>query len=175
VTKDALLTFNGKDKEKGLVGYVDSDWASDPIDRKSVTGYVFLLYGSAISWASKKQPMVALSSTKGEYMASTHSTHEAVWLRQLLSDIGYDIPSLTNLHIDNQSAIAIARNLMFHARSKHIEVRHHFVCEKLADNTIDLIYTPTKDQVADILMKGLPLVKHERFREAMGIGVPAPH
>jgi hypothetical protein len=172
-TKDFVLEFNGNTKDKQLVGYVDSDWASDPIDRKSVTGYVFLMNGAAISWGSKKQPTVALSSTEGEYMASAQSTREAVWLRQLLTDIGQKTSTPTTLFIDNQSAIAIARNPTFHARSKHIEVRHHFVREKLADNTINLEYIPTNDQVADILTKGLPVVKHDKFRTAMGLSAPS--
>jgi hypothetical protein len=96
-------------------------------------------------------------------MASSLAAREAVYLRQFLVELGFRQIGPTSLLIDNQSAIAIARNPEFHARTKHIEVRHHYVREKLEDGVIDLQYLPTADQTADILTKALPLVKHEKF------------
>jgi hypothetical protein len=112
-----------------LHGYIDADWASDVNDRKSMSRYVFMLAGGAISWSSKKQPSVALLSTKAEYIAGAHAAKEAVWLQRLLREIWQQSEPHTpvTLFIDNQSAIAIARNPEFHNWTKHIEVRHHFL------------------------------------------------
>jgi hypothetical protein len=92
-------------------------------------GFIFMLEGAAVSWSSKKQTSVALSSTEVEYIAAAHAsdtTKEVIWLRRLLTDLGLDLDSPTTLHVDNQSAIATARNPEFHDRTKHIEIRHHF-------------------------------------------------
>ena len=152
-----------------LHGFVDADWASDVNDRKSMSGFVFMLGGAAVSWSSKKQTSVALSSTEAEYIAAAHATKEVIWLRRLLTDLGLDLNSPTTLHIDNQSAIAIARNPEFHDRTKHIEIRHHFLRQKVEGEEIHLSYIPTEDQTADVLTKGLVREKHERFSIAMGL------
>ncbi len=97
-----------------LFSYADADWASDINDRKSTSGYMFKLAGAAVSWSSKKQTSVALSSTKAKYIAGAHAAKEVVWLRQLLSELGLGTRHPTTLLIDNQSAIAIAKNPKFH-------------------------------------------------------------
>ncbi len=107
-----------------------------------------------------------------EYVAGAHAAKEAIWLRQLLSELGLDVSSHTVLCIDNQSAIAIARNLEFHDHTKHIDVHYHFLRQVVKDKSIELSYTPTGDQVADILTKDLPPVSHNKFKEAMGICCP---
>jgi len=169
-TSDWQLIFQrGAPGGTTLHGFVDADWASDVNDRKSTSGFVFMLGGAAISWSSKKQTSVALSSTEAEYIAAAHATKEVVWLRRLLTELGLDLHSSTILHVDNQSAIAIARNPEFHDRTKHIEVRHHFLRHKVEDKEIHLEYTPTEDQVADVLTKGIVREKHERFSGAMGV------
>jgi hypothetical protein len=152
-----------------LHGFVDADWASDVNDRKSTSGFVFMLGGAAISWSSKKQAAVALSSTEAEYLAGAHAAKEAVWLRRLLGELGQDTHLPTALHIDNQSAIAIARNPEFHDRTKHIDVRYHFLRHKVEAEEIELPYVPTEDQIADVLTKGLVREKHERFAKEMGL------
>ena len=105
-----------------LTGYTDADWANNLGDCKSTSSYVFKLAGGAISWSSKKQSSIALSSTKAEYIARAHPTKELVWLRRLLGNIGMPDNGPNTLCIDNQSAIAIAKNPQFHDRTKHIEV-----------------------------------------------------
>ena len=152
-----------------LLGYADANWASDVNDHKSTLGYVFTLGGGAVSWNSKKQTTVTLSSTKAEYIAGAHAAKEAVWLRQLLAELGQGTSSPTILHIDNQSAIAIAWNPEFHEHTKHIDVRYHFLWQVVDDGALELVYTPTQDQVADILTKGLPPALHIKFMRAMGI------
>ena len=152
-----------------LLGYADSNWASNVNDRKSTSGYVFTLGGGAISWSSKKQPTVALSSTKAEYIAGAHAAKEAIWLRLLLSELRQDMSSPTTLHVNNQSAMAIVRNPEFHERTKHIDVHYHYIRQVIDDGTMRLAYTLTQEQVVDILTKGLPPASHIKFTGAMGV------
>ncbi len=152
-----------------LHGYVDADWASDVNDHKSTSGFVFMLAGGAISWSSKKQGAVALSSTESEYIAGAHAAKEAIWLRQLLSNLGYGTHLPTLLRIDNQSAITIAKNPEFHDRTKHIDIRYHYLRQKYESGEIALDYTPTHAQPADVLTKGLGREKHDQFRFQMGM------
>ena len=169
-TSDWKLVYQ-RDNPNGttLKGFVDADWASDVNDRKSTSGFVFMLAGGAISWGSKKQSAVALSSTEAEYIAAAHAAKEVVWLRRLLLELKQKVEGPTILAMDNQSAITIARNPEFHDHSKHIEIRHHFLRQKIEEGELGLEYTPTGDQVADILTKGLVREKHDRFAEAMGV------
>ena len=112
---------------------------------------------------------MALSSTEAEYIAAAHATKEVVWLRRLLNELGQTTKAPTHLHIDNQSAIAIARNPEFHDRTKHIDVRYHFLRQKVENEEILLTYLPTDNQIADVLTKGLARAKHEHFSEEMGL------
>ncbi len=164
-----LILRCGASSNPTLLGYANADWASDVNDRKSTSGYVFMLGGAAISWSSKKQTSVALSSTEAEYIAGAHAAKEAVWLRQLLSELGQDMSPPTVLCIDNQSAIAITWNPEFHDRTKHIDVRYHFLQQVVDSGMVELVYTPTGEQVADVLTKGLPPTSHNKFRSIMGI------
>jgi hypothetical protein len=125
--------------------------------------------GAAISWSSKKQMSIALSSTEGEYMAITHAAKEALWIQQFLHDINLPLAEPTTLLVDNQGAIALATNPTFHAQTKHIGVRQHFIREHVENREINLEYVPTDDQVADVLTKALSYVKHSKFRIAMGL------
>ena len=152
------LADRDSSSEIHLIGWTDSDWAGDIDSRRSTTGYCFTLGSGAISWSSKKQPTVALSSTEAEYRAACSGTCEAVWLRRLLEDFGFPQGQKTTLRCDNQSCLAIARNPVFHARTKHIEVQYHFVREKLLDGTILLEYCKTEDNLADLFTKALPQV-----------------
>ena len=141
-----------------LIGKTNSDWASDLNTWRSTTGYSFTLGSRAISWSSKKHSMVALSSTEVEYRVASSGTCEAVWLCRLLEDFGFPQQQKTILWCDNQRCLALARNPMFHAQTKHIEVQYHFVREKLLDGTILLEYCKTEDNLADLFTKALPQV-----------------
>jgi len=168
-TQNLGLIYDGKRVNEDLMGFTDSDWAGDPNSRRSVSGYCFIFCGAVVSWSSKKQPTIALSSTEAEYMALTHAGKEAVFLQNLYGDIGIQITAPLFLLVDNQSAIALAENPIFHARSKHIEVRQHWIREKIEDGRIRLEYTPTSDQVADIFTKPLNAEKFVKFRDALGL------
>ena len=121
-----------KEDNSKLIGYTDSDWAGSLNDRKSTSGYIFCLGSNPISWSSRKQRSVALSSSEAEYVASSEATCEAIWLRRILSDMLQDISKPTMILCDNMSAIAMTKNPVFHARSKHIEIRHHFIREMVS-------------------------------------------
>jgi hypothetical protein len=110
-----------------LNGYVDADWGSNPNGWKSQSGYLFTLCGGVISWASKKQRVVALSSTEAEYVAASLACQEAVWLRVLLEDISFVQNKPTMIKEDNQGAIALSKNPKYHPRTKHIDIKHHFI------------------------------------------------
>ncbi|WAO96990.1 Retrovirus-related Pol polyprotein from transposon TNT 1-94 [Fusarium falciforme] len=166
------LVYQGK--LQPLLGYTDSDWAGDQETRKSTSGYVFNLGTGAISWSSKRQRTVALSSCEAEYMGQTGAAKEAVWLRSLLQELlkeYREVPELKTTVIfgDNQGAIAMSKNPQFHARTKHIDIQHHYCREKVNDGTVDFQYIPTGKQVADGLTKALPKDRFLRFREALGL------
>lgn len=152
-----------------LQGWCDADWASDIDSRRSISGYVFSLGSGAVSWSCKKQPTVALSSTEAEYRAAQLATREAVWLRRFLEEIDERQSSATIIHCDNQSCIKIAKNPVFHARTKHIEIHYHFVREKVLAGEVELRFCPTEDQVADIFTKGLSREKFQKFRTMLGV------
>ena len=139
-----------------LQAYLDTDCAGDPTDRRFTTGYCFLLGDSFISWRSKKQTVVARSSTETEYRALIVTTTKLIWLHWLLQDLGVDYSTATKLHCDNRSAIQIAHNDVFNERTKHIEINCQFIRHNLLQGTLTLQYISSQDQLADIFTKPLP-------------------
>ncbi|KAJ8715602.1 hypothetical protein PYW07_010084 [Mythimna separata] len=173
-TMDCKLTFNQNKEEKRAFGYCDSDWASDINCRRSCSGYIFLFQGAAISWCSKRQSTVALSTMEAEYMALATATQEAMWLRHLGSELNWKTtvePAVvpTIIYCDNQSAIKFAGTNSYCARSKHIDIRYHFLRERVAENEIELRYVGTQDMVADVLTKPVSQKKTEDCSVAMGL------
>ena len=151
-----------------LSGYSDASWASDLDDRRSMSGYIFLLSGAPISWRSKKQATVALSTAEAEYVALAAAAQEAVWLRNVMKGLSEKMPP-TVIHEDNQSAIAIAKNPQFHSRTKHMDIKYHFVRELVDKGTIQLSYCETGNMLADVLTKGLPAPQHNKLRVGLNI------
>ncbi|UYV69432.1 hypothetical protein LAZ67_6003595 [Cordylochernes scorpioides] len=141
-----------------LYGCVEADWGGNLADRKSQTGLVFFLAGGPIAWESKKQQTVALSSTESEYIALCEAGKEAVYLRALLDEMGFGelLNEPTVLKTDNQGAQQLARNPVHHARTKHIDIKWHYIRSICSDGLIEVVHTPTQENVADILTKGLP-------------------
>jgi hypothetical protein len=152
-----------------FIGWTDADFANDPRDRISISGYVFKLGNGAITWSSKKQNAVSLSSTEAEYTAMAHATREAVWLRNLFEELYLPQSLPTILYGDNMSALAIARDPQYHARSKHFDIKNHYIRNKIRDQTIKDIYCPTEDMIADILTKPLHKPKHWKFTTDLGM------
>ncbi len=136
-----------------MQGYCDSDWASSHSDRKSISGYVYQLNkdNSFISWKSKKQNVVALSSCEAEYIALSTCVQEALYLRKLLTCMyGRNVESSVTVGVDNQGSIALAKNPVHHQRSKHIDVRYHFIRDVVSDGVVKLYYMPTNENIADV-------------------------
>ena len=125
-TKNLCLCYSNHSSEKELFGFVDSDHASNKDTRKSTTAYVYTWAGNCISWKSQQQSVVALSSTEAEYIAATEAAKEAIWLTGLLNEI-QNTSYVPVLHIDSQSALYLCKDPVYHERSKHIDVRLHFI------------------------------------------------
>lgn len=154
-TIDHKLTFSKKESSE-LVGFCDSDWGSDINDRKSCSGYVFLWYGGAISWSSKKQHTVAFSTAEAEYMALSAACQETLWLIQLRKEL-IGSKSSTVIFCDNKSVIDLSNNPIYSARTKHIDIRHHFVRELIQKRKVELKYIETGRMTADNLTRELQL------------------
>lgn len=162
------LNYNRKSKSESVFGYCDADWAGDLDDRHSTSGYVLLLAGGAIAWLSKKQATVALSTAEAEYIALSNIAQEIAWLKNLLGEIGVDSSDPILVNEDNQSAIAMTKNVR-HSRAKHIDIKFHFVKEAIENNILKLKYCPSKENVADILTKSLPKFQFQECVSALGI------
>ena len=163
------LVYGQSKQEFEFEAFSDSDWAADKIDRRSISGNIFKLYGAPISWLSKKQQTVALSSTEAEYMAASLATQELIWLRNLLQDLSYPQDAPTTLYLDNQGSISLSKDATDHARTKHIDIRHHFIREKVVDGSIKIKYIETSKNEADLLTKGLPRPRFEELRTKIGV------
>jgi len=139
-TSGLALKYVSSDKN-ALLGYSDADWAVDVDDQHSITGNLFMMAGGAVSWMSKKQATVALSTAEAEYIALSMATQEVVWLRRLtISDLKVTQDGPTILMGDNQGSIAIARNPVSHSRTEHIDIRYHYIREDIQDGVIDLCF-----------------------------------
>lgn len=161
--------FYRKNRDFQIIGYCDADYAGCRDTRRSTTGYVFNLGSAAVSWCSKRQPTVSLSTAEAEYRAAAMAAQENTWLVQLMEDLHQPTSRATKLYCDNQSAIRIAENPVFHARTKHVEVHYHFLREKVLRGEIEMEHMNTEKQVADMFTKGLNISKFEEFRACLGI------
>ncbi|XP_020578757.1 uncharacterized protein LOC110023608 [Phalaenopsis equestris] len=162
-TIDFGLFYSSSNNFK-LVGYSDSDWAGDMDDIKSTTGFVFFIGDTAFTWMSKKQPIVTLSTCEAEYVAATSCVCHAIWLRNLLKEISLPQEEAIKICIDNKSAIALAKNPVFHDRSKHIDMRYHYIRECIERREIQVQYVKSQDQVADIFTKPLKIEDFIKMR-----------
>ena len=157
-------------EDEELIGYTDADWAGDLDDRHSTTGNIFMMGGGPVSWLSKKQAIVALSTSEAEYVALSFATQEVVWLMKLLiTDLKSTSQKPTVLMEDNQGAISIAKNPVAHARTKHIDIRYHYIREAVQNGTINLCFCPSENMIADLLTKPLPRGRFTMLRDAMGL------
>jgi hypothetical protein len=148
-----------------LIGFSDADWGGDVDTRRSTTGYVFTLAGGPVSWSSRLQPTVALSSAEAEYMAVCTATQQALYLRSLLSELGFAQENPTIIFEDNQACIALSVNRITSKRSKHIAIKYHFIREKIENREIELKYISTEHQLADIMTKPLSKPRTLKLRE----------
>lgn len=167
-TSHARLVF-GRSRDE-LVGYVDSDYAGDLDKRRSLTGYVFTIGGCAVSWKATLQSTVALSTTEAEYMAIAEACKEATWLRGLYTELCGDTSCIT-IFCDSQSAICLTKDQMFHERTKHIDVRYHYIRDVIAKGDVKVCKISTHDNPADMLTKPVPITKFELCSGLVGIKV----
>lgn len=152
-----------------LMAFTDSDYAGDIEDSRSTSGYVFMLSSGVISWSSKKQPIVTLSTTEAEFVAAATSACQAIWLKRILKELGHDEEECTNIMCDNTSTIKLSKNPVLHGRSKHIRVRYHFLRDLADEGIITLIHCGSTDQVADIMTKPLKTDAFVKLRTMMGM------
>ncbi|GAB2273823.1 hypothetical protein Dimus_039054 [Dionaea muscipula] len=152
-----------------LSGYSDSDWGGDVDGRKSTTGFLFFFGAAVFTWVSKLQPIVTLSSTEAEYVAVASCVQHGLWLRQLLKELYMEQAMSTVVNVDNQSAIAVAKNPVYHDRSKHIDVRFHFLREAITKGDVELAYVKTQFQLADLLTKPLGYQCFVKMRNMLGL------
>ena len=160
------LTFGGG--KEGLEGYMDADGALQE-HRHAISSYAFIINGGAISWSSHKQELVTLSTTEAKYVTLTHAAKEAIWLRNFIGEVFAPLTSPTTLHCNNQSAVAIATNGNFHARTKHIDICYHFIRFIIENSSLKLIYCPMDNITVDTLTKALPSLKAKHFATSLGL------
>src|SRR5277367_49418 len=168
-TIDQGITYN-ESLEMKLEFWSDANWGGEE-GKELVSGFVATIAGGSVTYSSKKQGSIALSSMESEYMALLHTLKELIWLHRFLKEIGYDVGNQNTIFCDNQSAIALAHNLEHHARTKHIDIQYHFVRNCVEDGTTRLEYCPMEDMVADGLTKALGPERHRRLSRLMGMGV----
>lgn len=165
------LIFGRCRKENGIniLAFSDADFAGDSETRRSTSGCLIKLGSDLITWSSRKQPTVALSTTESEFIAACNAAQEIIWLNRLIKDlIGKDLCDST-LFIDNQSTIKIIKNPQFHCRTKHIDIKYNFVREKFNAGLYKLKYVCSAEQEADIFTKGLSKQTFEKFKNVIGI------
>jgi hypothetical protein len=157
-----------------LQAYADVDWVGDPVDHRSTSSYVVFLGSTPITWVSKKQCTVSRSSTKAEYCSLASTTAELYWIRMVLCDFWIFLSNTPVLWCDNLSALALASNPVFHARTKHIEVDYHFVHEKVVRHDVAVKFISTSDQLADILTKSLSSPGFTRLHDKLLLSFQPP-
>lgn len=165
---DVGIVYGGGDSVDEPVAYSDADYASDLTSRRSTTGYVFVVNGGAVSWMSKLQPTVAVSTAEAEYMAASAAVKEALWMRKLLPVFGLLNGPLV-VFTDNQAALSLVKHPITSALSKHIDIMQHFARERVARGEVTFIYCPTAEMVADFLTKPVPLPKFRFCCKALGL------
>ena len=167
-TRELQLKFDGK-RAGPIEGFADADWGGCHDSRKSTTGYAFIAAGTCISWNSRKQPTVALSTTEAEYMACSSACQELKWLLNFdrLPSINVRQPMV--LYCDNQGAVLLSANSIQNKRSKHIDLKHHFIREMVSDGLVNIQYISTTEMIADILTKNLTPDKFIKNRARLGL------
>ena len=168
-TQDTCLMYKSLNTEKiSICGFCDSDYAADLDKRRSISGYCFTFGGNLISWKSSLQHIVALSTTEAEYIALTEAIKEALWLKGIVSELGFNLETV-NVFCDSQSAIHLSKNTMYHERTKHIDVRLHFIRDIISNNEIIVNKIGTVDNPADIFTKSVSVAKFKATCEKLGI------
>jgi hypothetical protein len=152
-----------------LHGFTNLDWAGSAKDKRSTSGMCFSLGSAMISWSSRKQKSIALNTAEVEYIAACEACTEAVWLRKVISGLFDQVPDSIVIYCDNQSCIRLFEHLVFHDRSKHIEIKYYFIRDKVQEGEVKLQYISTDEQVVNILTKPLSKIKFACLRDKLGL------
>ena len=157
------------DCDELIRAYSDADHGGNKDNGKSTTGYLIKVGSGVVSWSSKLQPIVTLSTTEAEYVAACAAGKEIRWMQKLLGELGYTVPMPTTLFMDNQSAISVAKNPEHHGRMKHLDLCFYWLRDKVEQGYIEPVYLQTDQMPADLLTKALPRVKVMLLRKLMGL------
>lgn len=168
------LTINGF-LDHNLHVYSDSDWAGDPLEKTSTSGYVVYFGHTPISWSSKKHRTVARSSTEVEYRAVAAAVAKTNWVMNLLRELRVSLPAPPTVYCDNVGTTYLCRNPVFHSRMKHIDIDFHFVREQVQQKLIDIQHIHSADQVADTLTKPLPRSSFKFHLDKLGLVLQTPN
>jgi hypothetical protein len=168
---DYKLTYGPSPSPELFTTFSDADHAGNPDNGRSTSGYIVKMGSGAISWSSRLQTIVALSTTEAEYIAATSAGQEILWLRNLLTELGYKFSSPSILHVDNRSAINVAKNPEHHGRMKHLDLRFYWLRNEVEKGTISIQHLRTEDMPADIMTKALGRVKVEEMVNLIGLRV----
>jgi hypothetical protein len=168
-TMDLKLVYKPDNSTEMFTSFCDADHGGSKDCGKSTGGYLLKMGTGAVSWSSKLQPIVALSTTEAEYIAAVEAGKEMVWMRNILGEFGYKFTSPSILHIDNQSAISVAKNPEHHGRMKHLDLRFYWLRDAVESGLIAPQHIATADMPADLLTKPLPRAKVEICRKLMGL------
>ena len=163
----AIIYQQSHDMASVLWGWVDSDWAADLDSRRSHTGYVLMMTGGTVSWKSRRQDCVSLSTSEAELVAASQCGQEVLYLREILSDFGYTQENPTHMYEDNLACVAMSENPVRRKVSRHIDIRYYFVRDLVAQKVMKLIPLRTHKMVADQLTKSLPALSHAKHRDVM--------
>ncbi|KAK3022402.1 hypothetical protein RJ639_047376 [Escallonia herrerae] len=161
--------FFKKGYRKNIDIYCDANWAGSITDRRSTSGYCTYVWGNLVTWRSKKQSVVSRSSAEAEFRAIALSICEGMWLKRLLEELKITCEGSIKVFCDNQASINIAKNLVHHDRTKHVEIDRHFIREKIEGGIIQMVYTPSSHQTADILTKALPKGNFDNLNSKLGM------
>ncbi len=169
-TMDYKLTYSGARPSAELfTAFTDADHGGNPDNGRSTSGYVITMASGAISWSSRLQGIVALSTTEAEYVAATSAGQEVLWLRNLFTELGYSFASPSTLHIDNRSALSVAKNPEHHGRMKHLNLRFYWLRDEVEKGNINVVHLRTDAMPADILTKALGRIKVLEMVKKLGL------
>jgi hypothetical protein len=169
-TVDYKLTYKPSDSSEPFIAYSDSDHGGNPDNGRSTGGYVVKIGTGAVSWSSKLQSLVALSTTEAEHIAAVEAGKEIIWMRQLMGELGYTISEPSVLRMDNQSAIAVSKNPEHHGKMKHLALRLFWLRDAVQDGVISPSFVTTNEMAADIFTKSLDRFKAQKCSGMLGLG-----
>ena len=165
---DYGLTYS-RDSDLSPTAYVDANYGGCKDTRRSTSGYVVLMAGGAVSWSSKRQATVALSTVEAEYVAMSRCAQQVVWMHNWLEEVAIEYSTPGLIKGDNRGAIALSKNTKDHGKVKHIDIRHHYIRELLEDGAIVIEHVPSSDNLADLFTKPLPRDHHHRLLTSLNI------